>query len=270
SSSSAQTNFPIQMLFRPLDDTSITASDAVLYDIVHDGEDSITEVEALDTNNLCTTIVHFNYASIHRDELPDPLPWPGYFGYLTGAQLTSGVGVLTTRFYVDHPENFWTDTPEDFEAPDDVIIYRTVDGYPDWSFYEYAVITNVNISGGYVEVKRGQYGTSPRCFIADQAVMATHAQKAMDRYASRSWLINMSLHAPVSPDRLIGAEWFADYSYDRFLSVGSDGVEFDVGHLKYDLFNRPLDCDNNLVDDGGFFGGINSFGLGGGRFFLGV
>ena len=262
------TNFPIQMLFRPLDNTNITAADAVVYDIVHDNETNITNVEALDTNQTCTTIVHFNYASIHHSKLPSPLPWPGYFAYLTGAWLTNGIGTNFTRLYVDHPENFWTDTPAHLGISDDIIIYRETNGIPDWSLYEYAVVTNVNETGGYIEVKRGQYGTISRNFSGHQAVVATHAQKGNDRYGENSWLINMSLCAPVNPvNGLNGAKWFAEYMYTQWTNaasgVHSDGLEFDVGLFKYDLFNRPLDCNNDLVDDGGYFSGINTFGLGG-------
>jgi len=258
--------FPIPMAFRPLE-SGAPIEKLAPFPIVHAGP--IEKIKERWPEKIC--ILHRPYAAIHRN-LVDARRrrhvrvWPGHFLYWTGSKVTGDIAADAgvTRIPVEHPERFRTDTPNGLGVPDDVVLYRLdAHGRPDWSHAEYAIVTAVGPT--FIEVRRGQYGTRALAFQAGRAAVATHAQYCGDNTGVRSWSLNFSLQCPRSPEGLTAAEWAAKFWAEELLQrhPAADGVEFDVGMWRHTLFHRPVDCNNDLVPDYGYTGGVNSFGLGG-------
>lgn len=255
--------FPIPMVFRPMegrhrkDPLNLLAP----FPIVHAGPTN--EVEKRWPEKM--TILHRGWASAGRrgDKLSRKI-WPGHFLYWTGSKVTEDVEPQATRIRVEHPEHFRTENSERVASPDDIALYAlTAEGKPDWSRVEHAALTGVG--DGFIEVRRGLYGSSPLAFRGGRAVAASHAQYCGDAFGVQAWSLNFSLECPRSPEGLNAAEFLARHYAEELKNDYplADGIELDVGTWRHWIYNRAVDCDNDLRPDWGFQGGVNSFGLGG-------
>jgi len=137
-------------------------------------------------------------------------------------------------------------------------------GRPDWTRAEHVRLISVDTANGTVTVKRGQLESIPLAFTSGQAAIARHM---MFWTASNGgqWEFNLSLESPRGgPFNMTAAEWFALQVAQSIYIDKADGVEMDVGRWQWGYpVGSPMDCDNDLVADYGYIGGINSFGLGG-------
>jgi len=192
--------------------------------------------------------------------------WPGHFLYKAGTKLTADLQPDETSLRVENSKCILK-SPAELAArafPLTFTIYALdKEGKPDWNHAEMVTLKSVG-KDGELTVKRGAWGTKPLCFEAGRAVAATNMM-----FWTRQFQMNFSLQCPRGgPDNLTAAEWFARHEAEEVKRTGADGIEFDVGRWTWgNPAHNPLDCDNNLVADFGYLGGVCSFGLGGRVFF---
>ncbi|NOZ23055.1 MAG: hypothetical protein GXP25_18435 [Planctomycetes bacterium] len=156
------------------------------------------------------------------------------------------------------------------DVPRDVLIYRRVDGKPDWTHSEYASVVKVDKEKKTITLKRW-----PKA-----AVGAWHTFRAGESYVApsvgsiyrlfnkgpliKTWVPNLTKFCPRDPATGMDAKtwWakhFADLWHTRIANVEPhpDGIEFD-GLAE----GRIGDCNNDGVVDGCEIGGINYWKLG--------
>lgn len=192
--------------------------------------------------------------------------WPGHFLYKVGTKLAADLQPEDTSLRVENFKHILR-SPAELSSrafPLTFTIYALDhEGKPDWNHAEMVTLKSVG-KDGELTVKRGAWGTKPLAFEAGRAVAATNMM-----FWTRQFQMNFSLQCPRGgPDNLTAAEWFARHEAEEVKRTGADGIEFDVGRWTWgNPANNPLDCDNNLVADYGYLGGVCSFGLGGRVFF---
>lgn len=143
-------------------------------------------------------------------------------------------------------------------------------GKPDWLHAEQLELVSVDRKRNTLRVRRGAFGTTPSAFRAGRAYVAPHATEGP--WGKRShllWYYNYSTHCPRDAKGRSCLEVLADDVARRFLPGGElaafDGLEFDV--MQHVLpgprsGDRGFDLDGDGQADGGWFGGVNTYGLG--------
>jgi hypothetical protein len=198
--------------------------------------------------------------------LPLSSYWPGHCLLKAGTKLTADCGATTndTVLYLqDYTRIAGSQASIDnvTDPEKHLVLYALgSDGKPDWSRSEHVKMVSINTGTGALTVERGQQGTVPLAYTNGLAAVARHMM-----FWSNQWQANFSLECPRGgPFNMTAAEWFAVMMAQQIVTRDADGIEFDVARWQWGYpANNPMDCDNDLVADYGYIGGINSFGLGG-------
>ncbi len=194
----------------------------------------------------------------------------GHWLYTTGTRITGALPAETgeSTVPVAKPQLF----KDSFGAwhkvnPDVVICALGSNGKPDWFRCEQAQVTKVDREAGTLRLRRGQYGTRPLAFDANQAYVAAHVATGPWTYGEEShaiWLYNFSTDAPRDAKGRSTVDVLVDDLAPRFAKGGEfaeiDGVEFDS--LFFAPRDEQVDTDGDGKPDGGVVHGINSFGIG--------
>ncbi len=200
----------------------------------------------------------------------DSAIYPGHWLLHNGTRTTSDlpaidgiaiVGVQDTSVFVVNDREL---------GSDDVMMYAIgTNGKPDFSRYEEVALIAVNHEQKWVTIRRGQYGTRPKEFLAGQTVLAAHVVPGPED--TSSWVVNIARDGPLSNEGLSGAESMARVILEEYheLAPYSHGVYVDllpwsVPHAASS--SRGPDVNNDLRADWGYIRSesvdINSWGLG--------
>ncbi|MDP2858942.1 MAG: hypothetical protein Q8P50_13330 [Bacillota bacterium] len=198
--------------------------------------------------------------------------WPGHWLLYNGTVVTTDVpsvdgvviiGVENTSVLSDADPGFGTD---------DALLYAIGDdGRPDFSRSEEVVIAGVDQAQKNIIIKRAQYWTRPREFVAQKAVIATHATRTRDD--TSLWVVNISTVSPTSPAGERGAQSMARLIYEDYAESGSGAAGVELDQLRWEVYagsanaRRGPDVNNDLKADWGeaytpAVGIVNSWGLG--------
>jgi len=191
----------------------------------------------------------------------------GHWLYYPGATILTDVpaeaGPTTIR--VSDARRFHINMGRYRNSNDDIgLCALGADGRPDWHRCEQVRLVSVDRAAGTITVERGCYGTEPRAFAAGKAYAAAHVTEGpWGRRSHLMWCYNYSTRCPKDAQGRICADVHADELADRFAPGAAlaafDGVEFDVlSHTRA----RQADCNADGKPDGGFFDGVNTYGLG--------
>ena len=192
--------------------------------------------------------------------------WPGHCLLKVGTKVTNDC-VATTNDTVLYLQDYTriVGSQANIDNATDPAKYAVLyaldaNGKPDWSKAEHVKMVSINTGTGALTVQRGQLGTVPQSYGAGQAVLARHMM-----FWSNQWQANFSLESPRGgPFNMTAAEWYAVQIAQIIVASQADGVEFDVARWQWGYpASNPMDCDNDLVADYGYIGGVNSYGLGG-------
>ncbi len=198
--------------------------------------------------------------------LPLSSYWPGHCLLKAGTKLAADCAATTndTVLYLQDYTRIASSQASIDNATDPekhLVLYALgADGKPDWSRAEHVKMVSIDTGAGALTVQRGQQGTVPLAYTNGLAAIARHMM-----FWSNQWQANFSLECPRGgPFNMTAAEWFAVQMAQQVVARNADGIEFDVARWQWGYpLSNPMDCDNDLVADYGYIGGINSFGLGG-------
>lgn len=145
-------------------------------------------------------------------------------------------------------------------------------GKPDWLVSEQVQLLSIDHEKKTIRVKRGSFNTKPLAFPAGRSYVASHATSGpFGEKSNLLWLYNFSTNSPRDSKGLASYEVLAQQLATQFSPNGElavfDGIEFDV--LRYYLGQgekkrapRPFDTNADGLADGGYFNGVNTYGLG--------
>ena len=254
-------SFPINMSFVAFgSDSSLDIGDAKNY-VIHHGPIQEAAVRTNDPSAILITLAGWAISSTGNNAAG---VWPGYLLYDAGTKITNDLSPMSSAIFIANTNCFKVADP--VTGPDHVIIYRLTNGSPDWSYFEYAKVTN--IGPGVIYVERATSGTTNLAFEANQAVVAAHVSCWKTESGEQQWVPNFSLHAPTNPATgMQGWQWNSERVAANFLTPDvngniMDGLEHDVFYCNYNITARPMDCNNDLGPDCGYMDGVNSFCLG--------
>ncbi len=142
-------------------------------------------------------------------------------------------------------------------------------GRPNWHVSEQVQLVSIDLAKKTIRVRRGCYGTTPRAFEAGRAYAAAHVTEGpWGRKSHLLWYYNYSTKCPRDKKGRMCADVHVDHLAELFGSGGAlsafDGLEFDVLHNRCHggRGRRGPDCDADGQIDGGYFDGINTYGIG--------
>lgn len=195
----------------------------------------------------------------------------GHWLYYDGAAVTSDIpaeaGVM--EIHVDHPERFKTGVGRYGKSNEDIgLCVLDKEGKPDWLRSEQVQLISVNHPQKTLTVKRGQYGTRPRSFLAGKAYAAAHMHTGpFGNSTNLLWRYNYSSTGPVDSNGKRVFEVLADEISEEFRAGrlrGFDGITFDV--LWYAISggkaDRGADVNGDGVIDNGLIEGKQVYGIG--------
>jgi hypothetical protein len=193
--------------------------------------------------------------------------WPGHWLYKAGTLVTKDIAPTDNVLQVKDISRIVKNSRRINKGKQKNALALTLyaltsEHKPDWSRYEHVIVTAVEHDK--VRVERGQWGTKPLAFSAQQTVVAGHMM-----FWSKQWQLNISADSPKGGvNQLTAAEWYAHKIAEKLIDAKVAGVEFDVGRWTWGYPEQnPMDINNDLIPDYGYLQGVNSFGLGGQLFF---
>ncbi len=196
----------------------------------------------------------------------------GHWIYYNGAKILSDVPAEEgqTDIRVENPNLFKVNMGRYRTSNEDIGLCRLdADGKPNWHRSEQVQLIFVDSRNKTIRVRRGCYGTKPRAFPAAGSYAAAHMTEGpWGRQSHLLWYHNYSTCCPRDKKGRVCSDVLVGHLAELFGPSGAlaafDGLEFDV--LKFrcggPLKGRGADCDADGKIDGGFYGGINSYGAG--------
>ncbi|MFW6161733.1 MAG: hypothetical protein ACODAJ_03135 [Planctomycetota bacterium] len=195
----------------------------------------------------------------------------GHWVYFNGATILSDVPAEQgeTVLRVSDPSLFRTEMGRYRDKNEDVgLCALDEQGRPDWHRSEQVELLAVDAKAGTIRVRRGCFATAPRAFPAGKAYAAAHVTEGP--WGPRNhlmWYYNYSTRCPRDAQGKTCADVHAAELAARFAPGGElaafDGVEFDVLHNECGRRGRRApDCDADGKPDGGWFDGVNAYGIG--------
>lgn len=198
--------------------------------------------------------------------------WPGHWLLYNGTVVTTDVPAVDGVVIIGVEDTLVLSCSDPEFGPDDALLYAIgEDGRPDFSRAEEVVIAGIDAAQKSIIVKRAQYSTRPREFMAQRAVIAPHATRSRDD--TSLWVINISTASPVSPQGEQGAQCMARLIGEDYAESGSGTVGVELDQLQWQVYpgsanaRRGPDVNNDLKADWGEayvppVGIVNSWGLG--------
>ncbi len=200
----------------------------------------------------------------------------GHWVYYTGCRITRDLPAEDgiSELYVEDPRLFRTGIGRYGDKNEDIgLCLLDSQGRPDWRYSEQVQLVAKDPRRGVLRVRHGCYGTRPRFFPAGRAYAAAHVTEGpWGRKSNLLWFYNYSPRCP----RDVSGRTCVDVLVDdlaRLFEPGGplgafDGIEFDVlafrrwyeDPARYGL--RGIDTDADGRHDGGFYNGVNVYGIG--------
>jgi hypothetical protein len=195
----------------------------------------------------------------------------GHFIYHNGTTITEDVPAESgeTDIKVDDLTLFRLNMGRYQNANDDIgLCMLDSEGRPDWNRSEQVQLISINQAAKTIRVRRGQYGSTPLPFPAGEAYATAHMTEGpWGAKSNIMWYYNYSMACPRDANGRTCADILVEelgrfYDEDGELAA-FDGLEFDVLHHQVGGGGRlGADCDADGQIDGGFIGGVNSYGVG--------
>jgi len=196
----------------------------------------------------------------------------GHWIYFNGAKILSDVPAEEgqTDIHVENPNLFKLNMGRYRDRNEDIgLCMLDADGKPDWHKSEQVQLISVDYKKKTIRVRRGCYGTKPCVFPAGRSYAAAHMTEGpWGRRSHLLWYHNYSTCCPRDKKGRVCADVLVEHLAELFGPDGTlaafDGLEFDVLRFRCGgpLKGRGADCDADGKIDGGFYGGINSYGAG--------
>lgn len=196
----------------------------------------------------------------------------GHWIYFNGAKILSDVPAEQgqTDIHIENPNLFKLNMGRYRDRNEDIgLCMFDADGKPNWHKSEQVQLVSIDYKKKTIRVRRGCYGTKPCAFPAGRSYAAAHMTEGpWGRRSHLLWYHNYSTCCPRDKKGRVCADVLVEHLAELFGPDGPlaafDGLEFDV--LKFrcggPLKGRGADCDADGKIDGGFYGGINSYGAG--------
>lgn len=223
-------------------------------------------------------IIHFN----GNGRLPTYNSYaffPGHWLYYAGTMITSDIPQQNAETVVSVKDAsfFLMEGGLSKNKGDDIVLTELgADGTPDWNKVEQVVLLSVNTNNNTIRIKRGQYGTSPRAFKANQTYGAAHVTEGPweNKDYGMLWAYNYSTVCPKDQNGKTCRDVLVDQLGSYFSKDGKwsnlDGIQFDVmpSEINLDMnqnhkvAGHKPDCDGDGIGDGGIFNKVNQYGIG--------